>query len=87
MKCTETQESVKQEQRKNAKLQMLTFSTGSFMAAPPYLITIVLFRNCCRYGNASDNTDTLSNGEKFFEICKQCRHSCVLTQLPVMQVI
>lgn len=49
------------------------------MAAPPYLMTIVLFRNCCKYGKASDRTDTLSNGEKFLETCNAARRSCELT--------
>mmetsp|Transcript_4522 Transcript_4522/g.11239 ORF Transcript_4522/g.11239 Transcript_4522/m.11239 type:complete len:336 (-) Transcript_4522:56-1063(-) len=31
---------------------------GSFIAAPPYLMTTVLPRNFCRYGSASDRTST-----------------------------
>ena len=33
------------------------------MAAPPYLMTTVLPAKRCRYGRASDSTDTRSKGE------------------------
>ena len=46
-----------------------TFNLGSFIAAPPYFTTTVFPRNCCRYGKASDSTDTLSNEVKL-EVCK-----------------
>lgn len=38
-----------------------TLRLSSFMAAPPYLMTMVLPRKRCRYGSASDSTDTRSN--------------------------
>lgn len=48
-----------------------TFKVGSFIAAPPYLMTITLFLNCCRYGKASDRTETFSNADKFGGACKE----------------
>lgn len=39
-----------------------TFRLGSFIAAPPYLTTMVLPLNLCRYGRASERVDTRSSG-------------------------
>ena len=42
-----------------------TLRDSSFMAAPPYLMTMVFPRNFCRYGSASERMDTRSKGLNF----------------------
>lgn len=46
-----------------------TLRLSSFIAAPPYLMTMVLPRKRCRYGSASDSTLTRSNAEKRCRAC------------------
>jgi hypothetical protein len=49
----------------------LTLSFGSFIAAPPYLTTIVLPRNLWRRGSASDSTVTFCK----LESSEHCTHA------------
>ena len=61
-----------------------TLSVGSFIAAPPYLTTIVFPRNRCRYGSASDKMVTRSRLVSFFLICTHTAHRAPRHAAPVI---
>ena len=56
-----------------------TLRLGSFMAAPPYLMTTVFPAKRWRYGRASERTDTLSKEENILP-CTATLYSLHMSQ-------